>query len=250
MLPIGNRPIVDYVVQDCIAAGITDIYFVVGEDSTQLHAYYRPNIELNDYLMRNNKQDLLPLVESPRANFHFIVQPSYGKYGTAVPVALAMHVVEPGESVIVVMGDDCIYNSDGSSEIARLIEQTPEGQSALLGVEADNDPHIDRYGFIEVDEENNLKRIIDHPETEPPRFIKNISKYALSYPMLTAISAYVEAPLESGEYQILAPFEQMVSEGNIMKLVTARGHYLDAGTLKSWLHANEVVCAAELPKSS
>jgi len=37
---IGNRPIVDYVVQDCIAAGITDIYFVVSEGSMQLQAYY------------------------------------------------------------------------------------------------------------------------------------------------------------------------------------------------------------------
>src|SRR3954447_9541764 len=62
MLPIGNRPIVDYVVQDCLKAGINDIYFVVGEDSTQLEDYYRSNIQLNDYLKRNHKEDKLPLI--------------------------------------------------------------------------------------------------------------------------------------------------------------------------------------------
>lgn len=43
MLPIGNRPLVDYVVQDCIAAGITDIIFVVSEGSEQLQRYYGHN---------------------------------------------------------------------------------------------------------------------------------------------------------------------------------------------------------------
>lgn len=56
MLPLGNRPVVDYAVQDCIAAGITDIYFVVGEQSTQIRDYYRSNVDLNDYLKRNGKK--------------------------------------------------------------------------------------------------------------------------------------------------------------------------------------------------
>lgn len=246
MLPIGNRPVVDYVVRDCIAAGITDIYFVVGEDSTQLHSYYRPNLELDDYLKRSGKEELLPLIETPKANYHFIVQPSYGKYGTAVPVALALQAVEPGESVVVVMGDDYAYNEDGSSEIMRLIQQLPDGQSAALGLEVTDDPHIGRYGYMETDTAGNLVRIIEHPDTEPARFIKNISKYALSYPMLEAIHDYCETSPVDGEYQIFAPFEQMIKSGHTIKLVLSKGQYLDAGTIEGWLHANQVICAAEL----
>lgn len=248
MLPIGNRPVVDYVVQDCIAAGITDIYFVVGEDSSQLHAYYRQNLELNDYLRRTGKEELLSLVETPKANYHFIVQPSYGKYGTAVPVALAMPAIEPGESVIVVGGDDFLYSPDGSSEIARLIQGVPEGQSAILGVEVGDNPYIGRYGFIEPNEDGNIIRIVERPDPEPPRFIKNISKYALSYPLLKAIKDYVETASPDGEYQIFAPFEQLLASGHTMKLVVANGQYLDAGTLESWLHANQVVCAVTRAK--
>ncbi len=109
MLPIGNRPLVDYVVQDCLKAGISELIFVVGEDSTQLEEYYRSNIKLNDYLRRNGKEDKLPLVAPLEGvKLHFITQPSYGKYGTAVPIALATDYIDEGESAVVLMGDDFI----------------------------------------------------------------------------------------------------------------------------------------------
>ena len=75
MLPVGNRPLLDYVVQDCLKAGITDIIFVVSEQSEQIRDYYRSNIDLNDYLRRNGKADMLELVRPIKANLHFVVQP-------------------------------------------------------------------------------------------------------------------------------------------------------------------------------
>jgi hypothetical protein len=45
MLPIGNRPLIDYIVQDCVEAGMTDIYFVVSHKESQLEQYYRQNVE-------------------------------------------------------------------------------------------------------------------------------------------------------------------------------------------------------------
>ena len=62
MLPVGTRPVIDYIVQDVVRAGVKDIYFVVGEQSTQVQSYYRSNIQLNDYLRRAGKEDKLPLV--------------------------------------------------------------------------------------------------------------------------------------------------------------------------------------------
>lgn len=246
MLPVGNRPIVDYVVQDCLKAGITDIYFIVGEQSEQLHAYYRQNTELTDYLLRNGKDAMVPLIDTPQANYHYIIQPSYGKYGTAVPVDLAMPYIAPGESVVVVMGDDCLYNTDGSSDIARLLEATPEGQSAILGVPVDNDA-IQKYGHIVADDAGNLVRIIEHPDPMPEQFVKNVSKYVLNYDMLRAISGYVSEEIEAGkEYYIFHPFKQVIEQGGIMKVVPAVGQYLDAGNVEGWLHANEVVIADQL----
>ena len=244
MLPIGNRPVVDYVVQDCLDAGITDIYFVVGEDSTQLHAYYRRNVELEDYLKRNSKTDLLPLIETPQANYHFIVQPSYGKYGTAVPVALAAEHIDPDESVLVVMGDDFLYNPMKTSDIQHLIDGAAESGNAILGV-TNIEERMIRVGFIQVDEQGYLTDIVEHPDPEPAVFIKNVSKYVLNYSMLQAIKTNVDTAQPSGEYQIFAPFRDMFAAGERMKLVPATGQYLDAGTLEGWLHANQVVIGNE-----
>lgn len=244
MLPVGNRPLVDYVVQDCLAAGIRELIFVVGEDSTQLEEYYRSNIKLNDYLRRNGKDAMLPLVAPLKdVKLHFITQPSYGKYGTAVPVALAADYINEGESAVVLMGDDFFYNADGSSEVQRLIEATPEGASGILGaVLSKEDTLTARYGSILVDVHDNFVCIDEFPEIPPEPFIKNVSKYLLSYAMLQSVKKYVSQDID-GEYFVFTPFTELLASGEQeMKLVRARGQYLDGGSTEGWLHANNVVC--------
>lgn len=137
MLPIGTRPVIDFVVQDVIKAGITDIYFVVGEQSSQLQNYYRSNIQLNDYLRRHGKEDKLPLVAPLKGvSIHFVTQPSTGGYGTSVPVGLVSEFIADDECAAVIMGDQFFYrNDDGSNtaDLVRLVES--RGLSAgLFGV--------------------------------------------------------------------------------------------------------------------
>ena len=240
MLPIGNRPLVDYVVQDCIAAGITDIIFVVGEQSTQLQDFYRSNIPLNDYLKRNGKDDKLPLIAPLKdVQLHYVVQPGTGKYGTAVPVALAAEFVEPGESVVVLMGDDFIYNPDGSSEVKRLIEATPTGSCGLLAASVPQD-EVGKYGVIEQDEQQNYLRIIDQPRPdEAPSNLINISKYVLTKEVIDKAANLPAA--HNGEYQLPDAINDFVSQGGVVKVVPAQGQYLDGGSVEGWLQANNTV---------
>jgi UTP--glucose-1-phosphate uridylyltransferase len=240
MLPIGNRPLVDYVVQDCLKAGIDDIYFVVGEQSTQLQDYYRSNIPLNDYLRNNGKEDKLNLIAPlDGVKLHYIVQSGGGKYGTAVPVALASEFVDEGESVVVLMGDDFIYNEDGSSEVARLIEQTPDGQCGLLAAKVPQES-VSKYGVIEQDDEHNYKRIVDQPSiNDAPSDLINISKYVLTKEVIDKAAGL--PPAHNGEYQLPDAINDYVSQGGIVKVVPAQGEYLDGGSVDGWLHANNVV---------
>jgi len=245
MLPIGNRPLVDYVVQDCLKAGITELIFVVGEDSTQLEDYYRSNIKLNDYLRRNGKQDKLALVAPLEdVKLHFITQPtSYGKYGTAVPVALAADYVHEGESVVVLMGDDFIWNKDGSSEVARLIEATPEGSCGLLAAQVELKKG-GTFGLIVQDEQGYYKEIVDQPlvEDNPPSNLANVSKYILTKQVVDAAASL--PPAHNGEYQLPDAVNNFVAEGGRVKVVPAQGEYLDGGSVEGWLHANNVVVGA------
>jgi len=241
MLPIGNRPLVDYVVQDCLKAGITELIFVVGEDSTQLEDYYRSNIKLNDYLKRNGKEDKLPLVAPLEGvKLHFIIQSSHSKYGTAVPVALAADYVDEGESVVVLMGDDFIWNEDDSSEVARLIESTPEGACGLLAARVEL-KRGGTFGLVVQDNDGFYKEIVDQPlvEDNPPSDLVNISKYLLTKEVIDMAADL--PPAHNGEYQLPDAVNNFVTQGGKVKVVPVQGQYLDGGNVDGWLHANNVV---------
>lgn len=245
MLPIGTRPIVDYVVQDCIAAGITDIYFVVGEQSTQIQNYYRSNIQLNDYLKRQGKTDKLALVAPIKdVSFHFIVQPGQGKYGTAVPVGLVSEYIDEDESVVVLMGDDFVYNTDGTNEVGRLIDAaTAAGGAAMLGVSVPREA-VSKYGVLQLDEAGLYQRIVEKPSVDKaPSNLINISKYVL--PKVVVDSA-VDIPANPirGEYEITDVINNYVADGGQVKVVEARGQYLDGGSVEGLVHANNVVLAS------
>jgi len=84
MLPVGNRPLVDYSVQELIKAGVTDIYMVISNvEPCQVRAFYKDNIALNQYLESRGKTDRLALAKTLPDNvkIHYISQDPAGKYG-------------------------------------------------------------------------------------------------------------------------------------------------------------------------
>ncbi|MDB5167422.1 MAG: putative UTP--glucose-phosphate uridylyltransferase [Candidatus Saccharibacteria bacterium] len=241
MLPVGNRPLVDYVVQDCISAGITDIYFIIAEGSTQLKQYYSDNDTLNQYLIESGKNEAFKLIALPEGvTFHYIEQPQAGKYGTAIPVALAARYIVDEESAVVVGGDDFIYNADGSSEIKRLLDATPEGGNSMLAVNVPKE-QVANYGVIEINEDHEFVQIVEKPAPEyTPSTLINISKYVLNHDALMAIVDFASSE-QTGEYYITDPINHYVTGGGSLKVVEAQGEYLDGGSTAGWLHANRVV---------
>lgn len=242
MLPIGNRPIVDYVVRDCVKAGIKEIFFVVNKGSTQLQQYYSENAELNQFLEYNRKQDLMELAHPPRdIVFHFIEQDSSSKYGTAIPVALVFPHLEKGESVAVLNGDDFVYNADGSSELARLISATPDGTNSLLTATVAPD-QISRYGVIDFDEDTGqFAGIIEKPPVEQaPSNQINIGKYVLTYDVLKRTYEYCQLDV-SGEYYLISVITQAAIEKAPVVAVPISGEYLDCGNVHGWLRANQLI---------
>lgn len=241
MLPVGNRPLVDYAVQDCIAAGIEDIIFVVGEQSDQIQRYYGRNKPLEEYLEGVGKHALLPLVQPPeQINFHYVVQPANGRYGTAIPVALAAKQHSLSETgAVVLMGDDFIYQPEGGSETKRLLRAAGEDAS-LLGVEV-NPAEVSRYGVLQI-EDGKFKGIVEkpHPDEAPTNLI-NVSKYVMNAGLLEHVCEYAGRDDVVGEWQITEPITQWVQGGGVVQVVPASGEYLDGGTLEGLHHANTVV---------
>lgn len=241
MLPFGNRPVVDYIVSDCVRAGITDIYFVISKGSVQLQHYFGNNTRLERYLEANGKADALKLIQNYKdVNFHYIEQDvENGMYGTSIPVWLCREYISPDELVLIVMGDDITLNPDGESDIERLVEG---GEPALLGV-AVEPSEVSRYGVIatkDVDGRAVFDYIQEKPRAEEAKsHLINVSKYMLP----GAVMGYIEKSVEKGkndqgEYYITDPINDFVAAGNNISVVPAHGTYLDSGNVKAWIEAN------------
>ena len=245
MLPIGKRPVIDYIVQDLVLAGIRDIYFVVGEQSAQLQSYYRTNIPLSDYLKRNGKADYLPLVEAIKGvNTHFIVQPSVGKYGTSVPASLVNEFIDTDELALYMNGDNFFYRTDGGSCAADLMELV-SSSGLNAGLLCNELPHeeISKFGVVEKDENNRFVRVIEKPASGETTSNLNNSGFYLFPKRVFELATSLPANPKRGEYEITDAINAYVQEGNDLIVGVADGDYLECGSVEGWLRANNRVVA-------
>lgn len=243
MLPVGKRPVIDYIVQDIVAAGVRDIYFVVGEQSTQLQSFYRTNIPLSDYLRRVGKDDLLPLVAAIKdVKTHFVVQPGLGKYGTSVPASLVNEFIEDDEAVLYMNGDNFFYRTDGGSCAADLISLA-EGSNVSAGLLCNILPReeIHKFGVVEKDEQDRFRRIIEKPTPEETTSNLNNSGFYLFPKRIFELASTLPANPKRGEYEITDAINAYVAEGNDMVVGVANGTYLECGSVEGWLAANNAV---------
>ena len=247
MLPIGNRPLVDYSVQELIRAGVTDIYMVINNiEPSQVRQFYSKNPVLDDYLVAHGKADRLEKTKTipDDVKIHYVVQDPDEKYGTAVPVALVAKQYQIDEPVYVYMGDDFIWNPDGASATEVLAEVAVDGNCAILGVEV---PHaeVSKYGVLAA-KDGVLTDIVEKPEPEQaPSDLINVSKYVINAELLHKIVDYVDnndfGPADQ-EYMITDPIAEYIQEGGRIGVATTTGQYLDGGSVEGWLHANNIVC--------
>ena len=247
MLPVGNRPLVDYSVQDLIKAGVKDIYMVVSNvEPCQVRAFYKDNLALNKYLIERGKEDKLEKAKTlpDDVKIHYVSQDPSGKYGTAVPIALAVEEFKIDEPVLVFMGDDFIWNPDGESAAEALIKASGGEKSAILGVEIPRE-NVEKYGVLS-EKDGNLVGVVEKPKPEEaPSNLINVSKYILTPDLLAKIVDYVNdndfGPMDQ-EYMVTDPIDDYIKDGGIIKVTPTTGEYLDGGSVEGWLHANEVVC--------
>jgi UTP--glucose-1-phosphate uridylyltransferase len=234
------------VVEDCIKAGISDIIFVISEHNYQVLHYYRENQRLYQYLKKNNKLELYDSIKNihQKANFHFIRQSDADDYGTAVPVQLAKEYLKDEAAFLVLMGDDFIYNHNGRSEVAAMIDTYEKsGASGLVTCIEKPDESLHRYGVAQLAQENNfryLQALIEKPKPgTAPSNLANISKYILPQSVFDLIDVQQTNP-QSGELYITDTVNQLALTEKVV-IHQPQGEYLDGGYPLGWLLANLTV---------
>lgn len=251
MLPVGNRPLVDYSVQELIKAGVTEIFMVISDtEPCQVKQFYSENKSLNEYLTARGKSDRLALAKTlpDHVKIRYIKQDPSAKYGTAVPVALVAKKYKIDAPVLLFMGDDFIWNPTGESASASLINSLEsDTDSAILGIEIPKS-EVEKYGVIEH-QNHVMTDIIEKPKpADAPSNLINVSKYILSPELINEIVEYVDThdfSPEDQEYVITDPLNSYIKKGGIVRVAKNSGQYLDGGSVAGWVHANNVVCGCK-----
>lgn len=170
---------------------------------------------------------------------HFIMQPSTGKYGTAVPAAMVNEFVDPSEHVLYMNGDQFFYREDGGSNAADLIRLVSDSNAevGLFGNPvAPEDVSI--FPYIEKDGEDNYVRMVEKPSVEDAPSNLNNSGFYLFNKEIFELSQSIPVDPKTGEYFIIDVINRYVDSGKKVIVGTVNGEYMECGSVDGWLRAN------------
>ncbi|EPD52355.1 UTP-glucose-1-phosphate uridylyltransferase [Paenisporosarcina sp. HGH0030] len=164
MLPIVDKPTIQYIVEEAIASGIEDIIIVTGKGKRAIEDHFDHAFELEENLIRKEKFDLLEKVrESSKVEIHFIRQKEPLGLGHAVLCAKKFIGDEP---FAVLLGDDIVQAETPC--LRQLINQYDETGASVIGVQQVLDSETNRYGIIAPLERDGRLYKVDNFVEKPP----------------------------------------------------------------------------------
>lgn len=223
MLPIIDKPIVHYVVEEMVSAGIRDIIMVTRSDKKILEDYFDRNILLEMELGRRGKDDLLEDIEriTQKANFIYIRQKGY--YGNGTPVLNASSIVG-NEPFVFAYGDDLVKLNNHRSAAAlakpsftrQLLDKHHETGAVVIGCQEVSDEEVRHYGVVKLKDDSPEKQVIDIVEKPEPRDAPSRLAVFGRFVLVPEICEILrELPLgKNGELWLTDAIEQYIKRGS------------------------------------
>ena len=237
MLPVVDKPSIQYVVEEAVAAGLTDILIITGRGKRAIEDHFDRNFELEHSLERSAKHDLLAEVQdiNELADIHYIRQRDPLGLGHAVSVARE-HV--GNESFAVILGDDIMVD-DGALLRSMLAVHEREHASCLALLEVTRD-EISAYGCAETEDlGDGLQRVRDVVEKPRPEDARSnlavIGRYVFTPGIFDALERIT--PGVGGELQLTDAIELLIQSEPVFGRVFTHGRY-DIGQKLDFLRAN------------
>lgn len=238
MLPIIDKPIIQYVVEEAVASGITDIILVTSHAKRPVEDHFDDNKELEGWLMKQGKKDLLEQIKDIGKLANFVYVRQKGPYGNATPVLNAAHLIGD-EPFAVIFGDD-VYDCE-VPRLRQMIDVYDKYQDPVIGVVKVEAEDTKRYGIIDpgtkVDPNvYQLKSVVEKPgpEKAPSRLAANAG-YILTPDIFDEIRKL--KPGAGGEYVTLDAIHRLMKRRPVYAC-EVQGTYYDTGSKIGWLKAN------------
>lgn len=190
MLPIVDKPTIQYIVEEAIASGIEDIIIVTSNTKRAIEDHFDTNFELEESLKRTGKTDLLQKVKEAEVDLHYIRQKEAKGLGHAVWCARKFIGDDP---FAVLLGDDIVRAEVPG--LKQLINQYEETHCSVVGVQQVADHETDRYGIVDpcekVGRRYQVKEFVEKPARgTAPSNLAIMGRYVLTPEIFTYLDKH------------------------------------------------------------
>ena len=238
MLPIVDKPVVQYLVEEAVNSGIEEIIFVTGRGKRAIEDHFDISFELEETLVEKNKQDLLEAVQklSNLAKFSYVRQPM--PLGDGHAILQAAHVA--GNEPVLVLFGDCIYDSKVPAS-KQLIEVYEKYGDSVIGLSRVEKQEVSKFGVIDgvkLDEMvYEIKKIVEKPKPEETTSdLVAVGKYIITPEVMEVLSNMKHG--KSGEIRLADAFEIMLGNNRPLYGKELEGEWLDTGDKFNFIKAN------------
>lgn len=239
MLPIIDKPIIQYVVEEAVASGIKDIIIVTGSNKRPIEDHFDHNLELENYLEGVGKHEQLEEIRriARMANFIYIRQK--GPYGNGTPVLNCESVIG-NEPFAVLWGDEFIYAEP--PRLKQMMEVFDQYQDPVISaVRIENKADLAKYGIAKVKDVSpnifEIEEIVEKPEPDQaPSDLATHGAYILTPDIFTALKNL--KPGKGGEIWLVDAINALKPKHKIYAREITNGKYYDTGNKLEYLKAN------------
>ncbi len=237
MLPIVDKPTIQYIIEEAIASGIEEILIITGRNKKCIEDHFDKSVELEMELKKNNKNELLEVVQdiSEMVDIHYIRQKEPKGLGHAIRCAKTFVGDEP---FAILLGDDIVYNEEKPC-LKQLIDCYNEYKTSILGVQTVDDENVSKYGIVDgitiEDRVSKVKGLVEKPSVEEaPSNTAILGRYIVTPKIFDILDN--TKPGKGNEIQLTDALMQLLKE-EAMYAYNFEGRRYDVGDKLGFLEA-------------
>jgi UTP--glucose-1-phosphate uridylyltransferase len=237
MLPIINKPLIEYAVEEAVDAGIEEIIFVTSHTKIAIENHFDSNFELEERLLSSGKNDFISLINPEKfKNIRFTYVRQKSQRGLGDAIAHASHLVND-HAFAVLLADDLIFSE--VSCLQQLIDIHKNTKSSVIGINEVSKADVSNYGIISTSDEEGhqikIKDIVEKPDISiAPSNLAVVGRYVLDSDIFEYLKRVEEDA--SSEIQLTDAIKLMLKDKDILGC-KYEGVKFDCGSKKGFVAA-------------
>ena len=253
MLAIFDTPAIQFIVEEAVAAGITDIFIITGRGKRAIEDHFDINFELEKLLQKKGKNSELVKIQriSSSANFYYVRQSI--PLGNGDAISKASSLIPKGEPVAVLFGDDLVFSSKKKNGLRQLMDiYQSTGAPAILLCPVSPDK-IHKYGIVNFSRKNKnvglITDIIEKPNSkQAPSNLSIVGKFIINSEILAKLQNLESKKKLGEELELTSALQEYIQDGNQIYGKILEGKRFDVGDKEDFLRANLFIAKKKLGK--